>query len=108
VLRSDYIRTAHAKGLLGRTVILTHAMKNAGTPIATAVGTSFIAVFGGSIIVENVLSIQGLGQWFFMAAFIRDFPVVQFLALYTALTVVLVNLAVDLSYGFIDPRVRYS
>jgi peptide/nickel transport system permease protein len=108
VLRADYLRTAHAKGLRQRTIILTHAMKNAGTPIVTAVGTSFITIFGGSIIVERILSIQGLGEWFFTAALIRDFPVVQFLALYTITVVVIINLIVDLSYGFIDPRVRYS
>jgi peptide/nickel transport system permease protein len=108
VLQSDYVRTAKAKGLTQRTVILTHALRNAGTPIVTAIGSAFVAVFAGSIIVENVLSIQGLGQWIFQAAIIRDFPVTQFLALYTALIVILVNLAVDLSYGWIDPRVRYS
>jgi peptide/nickel transport system permease protein len=108
VLRSDYIRTAHAKGLRQHTVILAHAMRNAGTPIVTAIGTAFIAVFGGNIIVERILSIQGLGLWFFTAALIRDIPVVQFLAVYTAFIVVLMNLIVDLSYGFIDPRVRYS
>jgi peptide/nickel transport system permease protein len=108
VLRSDYIRTAHSKGLRTRTVIVAHGLRNAGTPIVTAVGTAFVAVFGGSVIVETVLSIQGLGQWFFMSALIRDLPVVQFLTLYTAFVVVLVNLAVDLSYGYIDPRVRYS
>ena len=74
----------------------------------TAVGTAFIAVFGGSIIAERILSIQGLGQWFFTAAFIRDLPVVQFLAVYTAARRRAVNLIVDLSYGLIDPRVRYS
>jgi peptide/nickel transport system permease protein len=108
VLRSDYVRTAHSKGLRQRTVILTHALRNAGTPIATALGTALIAVFGGSVIVEQVLSIRGLGAWFFQAAFIRDIPVVQFLAVYTAFVVVLVNLAVDLSYAYIDPRIRYS
>ena len=108
VLQSDYVRTARSKGLRQHTVILTHALKNAGTPIATAVGTAFIGVFGGSIIVEQVMSIQGLGAWFFQAALIRDFPVVQFLALYTATVVILINLIVDLSYGYIDPRVRYS
>jgi peptide/nickel transport system permease protein len=108
VLRSDYIRTARAKGLRQHTVVLSHALRNAGTPIVTALGTAFIAVFGGSIIVERVLSIEGLGVWFFSAAFIRDLPVVQFLTIYTAFVVVLVNLIVDLSYGFIDPRVRYN
>jgi peptide/nickel transport system permease protein len=108
VLRSDYVRTASAKGLRQRTVIVTHALRNAGTPIATALGTALIAVFGGSVIVEQVLSIRGLGSWFFTAAFIRDIPVVQFLAVYTAFVVVLVNLVVDLSYARIDPRIRYS
>jgi len=108
VLRADYVRTAHSKGLRRRTVVLTHAFRNAGTPIATALGTAVITVFGGSIIVEQILSINGLGRWFFQAAFIRDLPVVQFLAVYTATVVVLVNLAVDLSYAYIDPRIRYS
>jgi peptide/nickel transport system permease protein len=108
VLRSDYVRTAHAKGLRQRTVVLTHALRNAGTPIATALGTALIAVFGGSVIVEQILSIRGLGAWFFQAAFIRDIPVVQFLAVYTAFVVVMVNLVVDLSYAHIDPRIRYS
>jgi peptide/nickel transport system permease protein len=108
VLRSDYVRTAHSKGLRQRTVVITHAFRNAGTPVATALGTALIAVFGGSIIVERILSINGLGVWFFQAAFIRDLPVVQFLTVYTALIVVLVNLAVDLSYAYIDPRIRYS
>ena len=108
VLRAEYVRTARAKGLRQRTVILTHALRNAGTPIATALGTAVIAVFGGSVIVERILSIQGIGEWFFMAAFIRDLPVVQFLTVYTAAVVVLVNLAVDLSYAYIDPRIRYS
>lgn len=108
VLRSDYIRTAHSKGLATRTVILQHALRNAGTPIVTAIGTAFIAVFGGSVIVEQILSIRGVGVWFFEAAFTRDLPVVQFLVVYTAFLVVLINLIVDLSYAWIDPRVRYS
>jgi peptide/nickel transport system permease protein len=108
VLRADYVRTAHSKGLRQRTVIMTHALRNAGTPIVTAIGTAFIAVFGGSIIVETVLSIQGLGGWFFTSSLTRDLPVVQFLVVYTAFVVVLMNLIVDLSYGFIDPRVRYN
>lgn len=107
VLRSDYVRTARAKGLRGHTVIISHGMRNAGTPIITALGTAFVAIFGGSIIVEQVLSIQGLGAWFFTSALIRDLAVVQFLTVYTAAVVVIVNLVVDLSYGYIDPRVRY-
>jgi peptide/nickel transport system permease protein len=108
VLRSDYVRTASAKGLPQHTVIITHALKNAGTPIATAVGTAFIAVFGGSVIAEKILSIHGVGLFFFFSTQSRDLPVIQFLAVYTAAVVVVINLLVDLSYAWIDPRVKYS
>lgn len=108
VLRSDYVRTAKAKGLRQRSVILVHALRNAGTPILTAVGTAFIAVFGGSVIAEQILSIQGNGLFLFTSTLSRDLPVIQFLAIYTATVVVLVNLTVDLSYAWADPRVKYS
>ena len=108
VLRSDYVRTARAKGLQAKSVVISHALRNALTPIVTTVGTSFVAIFGGSVIAERILSIRGLGEWFFIATFQRDLVVMQFLTLYTACVVVLVNLIVDLSYGFIDPRVRYN
>ncbi len=108
VLRSDYVRTASAKGLRQRSVIVSHALKNAGTPIMTAVGTAFIAVFGGSVIAEKILSINGNGLFFFVSTQSRDLPVIQFLAVYTAGVVVLINLLVDLSYAWIDPRVKYS
>jgi peptide/nickel transport system permease protein len=108
ILRSDYVRTARAKGLRGTGVVLSHALRNAMTPIVTTVGTAFVAIFGGSIIAERILSIRGLGEWFFVATIQRDLVVVQFLTVYTAAVVVLVNLIVDLSYGIIDPRVRYS
>ena len=108
VLRADYVRTAKAKGLRQHTVILTHALRNASTPILTAVGGAFIAVFGGSVIAERILSIQGNGLFFFTSTLSRDLPVIQFLAIYTAAVVVLVNLVVDLSYAFADPRVKYS
>jgi peptide/nickel transport system permease protein len=108
VLRSDYVRTARAKGLRGTGVVLQHALRNALTPIVTTVGTAFVAIFSGSIIAERILSIRGLGEWFFQSAGFRDLVVMQFLTVYTAAVVVLVNLIVDLSYGFIDPRVRYS
>ena len=108
VLRSDYIRTAESKGIRERVVIIRHAMRNAGTPIATAVGTAFIAIFGGSVIAERILNINGLGLWFFEASVQRDLVVVQFLIVYTAFVVVIANLIVDLSYAWIDPRVKYS
>lgn len=108
VLRSDYVRTAHAKGLRQRTVVLTHALRNAGTPILTALGSAFILVFSGSVIAEQILSIQGNGLFFFTSTLSRDLPVIQFLAVYTAAVVVIVNLIVDLSYAVVDPRVKYS
>jgi peptide/nickel transport system permease protein len=108
VLRSDYVRTARAKGLRETTVVLSHALRNASTPILTAVGTAFIAVFGGSLIAEQILSIQGVGLFFYTETLSRDLPVIQFLAVYTAAVVVIVNLIVDLSYAWADPRVKYS
>lgn len=108
VLRSDYVRTAKSKGLRQRTVVLTHALRNAGTPIMTALGTSFILVFSGSVIAEQILSIQGNGLFFFTSTLSRDLPVVQFLVVYTAAVVVIVNLLVDLSYAVVDPRGKYS
>lgn len=108
VLRSDYVRTAHAKGLSHYRTVMSHALRNAATPILTAIGTAFIAVFGGSLIAEQILSIQGVGLYFFTETMSRDLPVIQFLAVYTAAVVVVVNLVVDLSYAWADPRVKYT
>ncbi len=107
VLGADYVRTARAKGLAASTVILGHAFRNTLTPLVTVIGTSFTLVFAGTVIAERVMSIDGLGVFFLESVIRRDFPVVQFLVLYTATVVVLVNLIVDLSYAYIDPRVRY-
>ncbi len=107
VLGSDYVRTARAKGLGGWTVIIGHAFRNTLAPLVTVVGTSFTLIFAGSVIAERVMSIDGLGVFFLDSAIQRDFPVVQFLVLYTATVVIVVNLIVDLSYAIIDPRVRY-
>jgi peptide/nickel transport system permease protein len=107
VLRSDYVRTARAKGLRGHTVILAHAFRNSLTPIVTALGTAFLAIFNGSVIAEYALSINGVGRFLFESALARDLVVVQFLVVYTAALVVLVNLIVDLSYAWVDPRVKY-
>jgi peptide/nickel transport system permease protein len=108
VLRADYIRTAQAKGLSQWTIVLTHAFRNAATPIVTALGSAFIAVFGGSVIAETIMSIDGVGAFFFSSTLSRDLPVIQFLAVYTAAVVIIVNLVIDLSYAVIDRRVRYS
>jgi peptide/nickel transport system permease protein len=108
VLRSDYVRTARAKGLSGYSVVMNHAFRNTLAPLVTLIGTSFTLVFAGSVVAERVMSIDGMGVFFLDSAIARDFPVVQFLVLYTATIVVIVNLLVDLSYAWIDPRVRYS
>jgi len=107
VLRSDYVRTARAKGLSGTGVIIRHAFRNTLTPLVTTIGTSFTLVFAGSVVAETVMGIDGVGVFFIQSALQRDFPVIQFLVLYTAVVVVIVNLIVDLSYAYIDPRVRY-
>jgi peptide/nickel transport system permease protein len=108
VLRSDYVRTAQAKGLHGRTVVMSHAFRNTLAPLVTTVGGAFTLIFGGLVIAERVMGIQGLGLFFLQAVQARDFPVVQFLVLYSAAIVIIANLIVDLSYAFIDPRVRYN
>ncbi len=107
VLRSDYVRTARAKGLASRSVVMTHAFRNTLAPLVTVVGASFTTVFAGSVIAERIMSLNGLGVFFLQSVLQRDFPVVQFLVLYTATVVILANLIVDLSYAFIDPRVKY-
>ena len=107
VLRSDYVRTARAKGLNTWGVIVQHAFRNTLTPLVTVLGTSFTLGFAGSVVAETVMGIDGVGVFFVQSAIQRDFPVIQFLVLYTAVIVVLVNLIVDLSYAYIDPRVKY-
>jgi peptide/nickel transport system permease protein len=108
VFRQDYIRTARAKGLQGRVVVTQHALRNAMIPIVTLIGGHITALFFGSLILEQIFSINGLGQFLFVAASTSDFPVVQFLVLYTALVVITMNLLIDLSYALIDPRVKYA
>lgn len=108
VFRQDYMRTARAKGLAGRHVVLDHGLRNSLIPIVTLIGGQVTALFFGSLILEQIFSINGLGQFFLVSSITADFPVIQFLVLYTALIVMLMNLAVDLSYALIDPRVKYT
>lgn len=108
VFRQDYMRTARAKGLAGRTVVLSHGLRNAMIPIITLIGAHVTALFFGSLILEQIFSINGLGQFFLVSAVTADFPVIQFLVFYTAIVVVTMNLLIDLSYAVIDPRVKYS
>ena len=108
VLRQDYIRTAWSKGLKERVVIMRHALKNAFMPILTLVGMQFPILVGGSVIMENIFNLPGLGRLMVMALIERDYPVVSGVNLFFAAAVVGINLMIDLIYPYLDPRVRYE
>lgn len=108
VLRTDYIRTAKAKGLTERVVVFRHAMKNSVIPVVTVIGLQIAGLLGGSVIIEQIFNLNGLGQYIFRSILQKDFAVAQSLVLYTAAAVVFLNLVVDLMYGWLDPRIRYS
>lgn len=108
VIRQDYIRTARAKGLRERTVVLGHALQNALLPVLTVIGVQFGFLLGGAVLTETVFSWPGIGLALYNAISIRDFPMVQGGVLVVATSFVLVNLAVDMLYTFIDPRIHYS
>lgn len=106
VLHRDYVRTARAKGLPARRVVVVHAARAAVLPVLTVAGLSVGQLLGGAVIVETIFSWNGVGKYGVDAIFLRDFPVIQGVVLYAAAAVVLVNLAVDLLYPLIDPRLR--
>ena len=108
VLRQDYIRTAWSKGLTEKVVVLRHAMKNALIPIVTIIGLQIPAVIGGSIILETIFQIPGVGRLMIDTVFNRDYPILQGINLITAAIVLLVNLGVDMTYAYLDPRVHYE
>lgn len=108
VMRNDYIRTAWSKGLRERTVVIRHALKNALIPVTTIVGIQVGALMGGAVLVERVFALPGVGLYVLEAIILRDFIVVQSVVLLFALTYVLANLAVDVLYGWLDPRIRYA
>ena len=108
VLRQDYIRTARAKGLGGRVLLLRHALKNAMLPVVTVIGLLFVTLAGGAVIMEQIFALPGLGLLLLDGVRSRDYAVVQPLVLLFALGVVLVNLAVDLLYAWLDPRIRFQ
>jgi peptide/nickel transport system permease protein len=107
VLSEDYVRTAHAKGMRPRRVVLRHALKNCAIPVVTVVGVGIAALLGGVVVTETVFNIPGLGRLTTDAILRRDYPVVQGLILVFSLVYVTVNLLVDLSYVLFDPRIRY-
>lgn len=107
VLRQDFIRTARAKGLPEVRVLVRHALANAAVPIVTVIGIGIALLIGGVVVTESVYAIPGLGRLTVDAVLARDFPTVQGLILFFSFIYVLVNLLVDLSYVFLDPRIRY-
>ncbi len=108
VMREDYIRTAWAKGQRGRIVIWRHALKNAMLPVVTVIGIEFAFLIGGLVVTETVFNLPGVARFLVQAILWRDYPVVQNLVMFIAIVVILSNLAVDMLYGVLDPRVRYG
>jgi len=108
VLRQDYIRTARAKGLKGRVVITRHALKNALIPVVTIVGASLPIMIGGAVIMEQIFALPGMGRLMINSLLQRDYPVVSGVNLVIATGVVVANLLVDISYAYLDPRIRYG
>ena len=108
VMREDYIRTARAKGLKEQVVIYRHALKNALIPVVTLAGLSFAALLGGTVILEAIFGIPGMGQYLINAINTHDYTVVQAVVMVFGLVVVLINLLIDLLYGWLDPRISYS
>jgi peptide/nickel transport system permease protein len=107
VLRQDYIRTAWAKGLTERTVILRHALRNALIPVVTLIGLQAPLLIGGAVIVEQIFVIPGMGMLLLDAVNQRDYPIITGVFLIVGVAVMVINLLVDLSYGLLDPKVRY-
>lgn len=108
VLRLEYVTHARAKGLREWTVITKHALKNAFAPALTTIGIQFGALLGGAVVTETVFSLPGLGKYIVVSIYMRDYPVVQGSILFLAVVYVLINLMVDLLYGYFDPRIEYN
>ena len=107
VLREDYIRAAWAKGLRERVIVIRHALKNAMLPVITLIGTEFAFLIGGLVVTETVFTLNGVGRFVVDAVAHRDYPVVQALVFVIAFGFVIVNLLIDLTYAWFDPRIRY-
>ena len=108
VMGEDYIRTARAKGLRESMVVIRHALKNALIPVVTLSGLSFAGLLGGTVILEQIFGIPGIGYWLVQSIRAQDYTVVQSLVVVLAVIFMLVNLAVDLFYGWLDPRISYT
>ena len=108
VLREDYIRTARAKGVLERVIRLRHALVNALLPVVTLIGIEFAFLIGGLVVTEQVFNLNGLGQLFVDSVGQHDYALTQTLVMLVVSVFVMVNLAIDIIYGWLDPRIRYS
>jgi peptide/nickel transport system permease protein len=108
VLGSEYVRTAAAKGLSGRMVVLKHALRNALIPVVTVAGLQIGILLGGTVVVEEVFTLPGIGRLVLWSIYQRDYPLTQSTILFIAVLFMAINLAVDLLYGYLDPRIRYS
>ena len=108
VLRSEYIRTAAAKGLAARALVLKHALKNALIPVVTVAGLQIGILLGGTVVVEEVFTLPGVGRLVLWSIYQRDYPLTQSTILFIALMFMTINLIVDLLYGYLDPRIRYG
>jgi peptide/nickel transport system permease protein len=107
VMREDYIRTAQSKGLSYWTVVVRHALKNALIPVVTIIGMQLALLVGGTVIMESIFSLPGMGRYMLSAITQRDYPVIQGINLIICSAIISLNLVVDLTYGFLDPRIRY-
>jgi len=108
VIREDYIRTARAKGLSERIVIMRHALKNSLIPVVTILGPLFAALVTGTFVTETIFGIPGMGRYFVTSITNRDYPVIMGTILLYAIFLVVANLLVDITYAFLDPRIRYT
>jgi peptide/nickel transport system permease protein len=108
VMREDYIRTARAKGLLRRVIINRHALKNALLPVVTLLGIEFAFLIGGLVVTEQVFNLNGIGRLFVLAVQNQDYTLTQALVMLVVAIFVVTNLAVDLLYAWLDPRIRFA
>jgi len=108
IIHQDYIRTAWSKGLSERAVIFKHALKNSLIPMVTLIGIGIGITFGGAVIVEQIFAVPGVGRLLVTSIFAQDYIVIQSGTLVIAMIIILTNVLVDISYGWLDPRIRYG
>ena len=108
VLKQEYVRTAYSKGLKEKTVIMRHAFRNSLIPVVTSIGPELFLMIGGSVIIEQIFSLPGIGRLTIQAIQTRDYPVISGVLLIFSIALIFINLLIDLSYAYLDPRIRYK